>query len=288
MPALSLLLPFLSVLGSVCALPANHTSADLAPRISEVLEYLEANGGVNWTQANGTRYTIHTYKEWAAAERALIDDDTTTFIGSLASGASPSGASPSNNKLSSALPSSSPKASTKRDSKAHYIKGGIALHGVSQYAYSYCFESGQWGATSAFSDFVPQACNAIMNRGVADRVITWHSQGYHQPDHNVAAWFIQQSGKGGLSIDACQQIFDGFKDGGVPKGEGPWCAGTGTMGKKDGPGMTQGGYVRWYTNTDGSWFVGSEAGQLKIDPNECFSSGKPCSNINDVATIQSN
>ncbi|KAL9106595.1 MAG: hypothetical protein Q9227_008378 [Pyrenula ochraceoflavens] len=275
-----------SLLGSVFTSPADQPSENAAPRISDVLEYLEANGGVTWTSTNGTRYTTHTYEEWAAAESALMGNGAMTFVGLLASETNSSSVSQSSKSLSTS-PSPAPILEIKRDSWGQRITGGISFNGVNRYAYSYCYNSGQWGSTGAFSDFVLRACTAIMNHGQPDRVITWHSQGYHQPDHNVAAWFVQQSGKGGLSIHACQEIFSGFKDGGVPTGSDPWCTGTGKLGKKDGPGMTQGGYVRWYDNKDNSWTVGSQAGQLKIDPNKCFSSGKPCSNYLNVATIQS-
>ncbi|KAL9109196.1 MAG: hypothetical protein Q9227_006121 [Pyrenula ochraceoflavens] len=279
----------LCILRNAFALPANETSPDSGPRIADVLDYMETHGGISWTDAgNGTRYTTHTYEEWASAERALIGANVETFIGALAANlnlppdhlhASVSSASPSSPTPRSAV--------SKRDSGTR-ITGGLTVGGLNHYAYYYCFKSGQWGATSAFSDFVYTACNSVYNLGPSDKVLTWHSKGYHQPDHNVAAWFIQQSGSGALSASTCRQIFSGFQSGGVPSGAGPWCTGSGKIGEKDGPGMTQGGYVRWYANKDNSWFVGGQNGELRIDPNTCKSDGKPCSNIDNVANVQSN
>lgn len=283
-----LLFSLLTILRSAFTLPTNGSLPDSAPRIADILDYMEANGGVSWTDSgNGTRYTTHTYEEWAAAERALISEGIQTFIGALAlnSNFSSDPLHPSGSLAT--VPSSIPHSMTpKRASSAKPIKGGLTVSGSNRYAYYYCFESGQWGATTAFSDFTYTAYNSVYNSGPSGKVLTWHSRGYHQPDHNVAAWFIQQSGSGGLFASTCKQIFSVFQPGGVLAGEGPWCTGKGKTGEKNGPGMTRGGYVRWDANADGSWFSGGQKGDLKIDPNTCHSDGKPCSNIDNLATVQ--
>ncbi|KAL9112248.1 MAG: hypothetical protein Q9227_003366 [Pyrenula ochraceoflavens] len=260
-------------------------SLDPAPRIVDVLEYFEANGGLNWTDAgNNTRYTVHTVDEWAVAELALIGGGNQTFIGALASLANSS----LDSNVSSPVKPSTPSTTSnkiKRDSRAKKIDGGISIGNAFRYADYRCFNSGQWAATGAFTDFVDQACHAVMSSDHQNRVITWHSQGYHQPDHNIAAWFVQQSGKGYLSSRTCQQLFYGFQNGGLPTGQGPLCGGTGNLGAKDGPGMTQGGYVRWHDGSYSSSPKGLYAGELRIDPNTCHDNGKPCSSTKNVATM---
>lgn len=261
----------------------NTTSIDVNPRVADVLQYMESNGGVPWIDTgSGTRYVFHTYEQWATAEKEVAGQDVDSFIARVVAGAAlPAGQSSA--VRPSAIPMTSKTAIAKRgDLWGTKIDGGLLLGRKAKDARYYCFNSGQWGITSAFDNFGTTACDAVMHDGIPDGVHTWQSQGYHQIDHQVAAWFIQSSGINGdpHASNVCRQIFDGFN-------EGKWCGGkSDNIGAEGGPFTTQGGYIRWFNSEPGTLFWGSQRGELRIDPNSCHKNGKPCSNIENVATVQ--
>ncbi|KAL9619377.1 MAG: hypothetical protein Q9160_005972 [Pyrenula sp. 1 TL-2023] len=272
---ISLLTVLFSVLCHAQASPSSNTQTPPV-RIGDVLDHLDQNGGVHWTElADGSRYTTHTQEEWQAAEQAVA------------------GHPPKAKRASLHARDFSPDRRWELDSfsrepiPAGSVNGGLDIAGKKGRSASfYCMDSGQWGSVAPLMAMADQACKAVFVNKKKGDVKTWTSLGYVQADHHTAAWFIQASGDTGgdatESMAACKKIFEGWATGGGGGGSpgGSWCEGKNTLGQPDGPYNTQGGMVRWF---DSSSWISPDLGEFRIDPNQCNKNGKPCSNWQNLA-----